>query len=300
MQGSADLLGGGETQVADLVERRDLGRAGRAFGHHQRPDRFHVAVAGLGLPQLAVPLGGVGRLDGVHGVGLALAAALLAVGAVYLHHLHPGPAQVAGQAGPVAAGALHPDPRHRAEAGQPNQQLPVTSRGWSETRSTPRQPTDPVQRGGHVHIQMRVHTTSNRARGIYSCHGHPFLSELGSGWHTPPACGDGVIVLLAQGDPPRSASRPHPSLVDQLRLLRQADRQPISSQTKPRQTDRTPPPNNEWWISDQPHLHTPCRVGGTVEGVCWVPVRTLASTRTRPASAMADSVAAAERAAIWS
>jgi hypothetical protein len=34
-------------------------------------------------------LGGVGRLDGVHGVGLAFAAALLAVGAVHLHQLYP-------------------------------------------------------------------------------------------------------------------------------------------------------------------------------------------------------------------
>ncbi len=145
------------------------------------------AVAVLGLPQLAVPLGGMGGLDGVHGVGLAFAATLLAVGAVHLHHLHPRPAQVTGQAGPVAAGALHPDPHHRAEAGQPTQQLAVTRRRGRKLLH-PQQPTDPVQRRGHVHLQMGIHATRDRARGIYSCHGHPFLYLSVRGGR-PPSCG---------------------------------------------------------------------------------------------------------------
>jgi hypothetical protein len=37
----------GETEMADLVERCDLRRAGAALSDHQRPDRFDVAVTGL-------------------------------------------------------------------------------------------------------------------------------------------------------------------------------------------------------------------------------------------------------------
>ena len=46
---------------------------------------------------LTFTLGRPSRRDGVHYVGLARAAPLLAVGPVHLHHLHSGSAQVAGQ-----------------------------------------------------------------------------------------------------------------------------------------------------------------------------------------------------------
>jgi hypothetical protein len=65
---------------------------------------------------------------------------------------------------------------------QPGQQLAVPRRGGRE-RLDPQQPADAIQRRRHVHIQMRVHTTSNRARGIYDCQRHPFHSSLRFGWH---------------------------------------------------------------------------------------------------------------------
>ena len=49
-------------------------------------------------------------LHGVDAVGLAVAATGLTVGPIDFHHRHPHAAQEAGQAGPVGAGALHPDP----------------------------------------------------------------------------------------------------------------------------------------------------------------------------------------------
>ena len=162
----------------------------------------------LGLPQLAVPLGGMGGLDGVHSVGLAFATTLLAVGAVHLYHLHPRPAQVTGQAGPIAAGALHPDPHHRAEPGQPGQQLTVTRRRRLKLLH-PQQPTDPVQRRGHVHLQMGIDTTRNRARGTTVVTAIPSLIHWFGVAGRPRAAG--VIVLLAQDDPPRSVSGPPPS-----------------------------------------------------------------------------------------
>ena len=42
-----------------------------------------------------------------------------------------------------------------------------------------------------------------RARGIYDCHGHPFLSSLGSGWHRRLRAA-WWIVLFPQGDPPHT------------------------------------------------------------------------------------------------
>jgi hypothetical protein len=182
LQGLAYFLWGGEAEVADLVQGLDLGVPGRAFGHHQSPDGLHVAVLGLGRPQLTLALGRPGRFDGIDGVGLAFAPALLAVGAVHLDHLCSLSAQVPGEAGPVRAGAFHPDPGHRAEPGHPFPQLLVASYGRGE-RLDAQQATDVVQHGGHVDVQVGVDATGNRARSTYDCHGHPFLFKFGSGWH---------------------------------------------------------------------------------------------------------------------
>ena len=114
LQGLADFLWGGETEMADLVHGLDLGGPRRAFRHHQRPDRFHVAVPGLGRAQLTLGLRGAGRFDGVDSVGLALTPALLAVRAVHLDHLDPARAQKPGQA-PHTSRCLPPRPWHRPE-----------------------------------------------------------------------------------------------------------------------------------------------------------------------------------------
>lgn len=89
-QGLADLLGGGEAEMADLIQLGDLGRLGRTLGHDERPDRLHVAVTGLGQPELAFAQRGAGGFDGVERVSLSLPAPLLAVRAVDLDYRHTG------------------------------------------------------------------------------------------------------------------------------------------------------------------------------------------------------------------
>jgi len=133
-----------------------------------------VAVTGLGLPELAVRLSGPRCLDGIHGVGLTFTPAFLAVGAVHLDHVHPGPAQIAGQTSTIRTGALHPDTYRFAEASQPAQQGLVARRRGLELLH-PQQATDTVQGSGHMHLEVGVHTTRYRARSIYDCHSHPFL-----------------------------------------------------------------------------------------------------------------------------
>ena len=76
---------------------------GRAASRAQRPDRFHRTGTALRLACRRAGVGGAGRSDGVHGVGLAVAAPQLAVGAVHLHDRYILGVQVAGQAGPVGA-----------------------------------------------------------------------------------------------------------------------------------------------------------------------------------------------------
>jgi hypothetical protein len=79
---------------------------------------------------------------------------------------------MAGEARTVGAGALDPDPLHRPEGSQPLQQQPVAGRCRGE-RLNPQQPADAIQRGGHMHIQMGVHTAGHGAR-LYDGHCHPF------------------------------------------------------------------------------------------------------------------------------
>ena len=68
-------------------------------------------------------------------VGLAGPPAGLPVRAARLDDLDPGPAQEPGQARAAGAGALHPDPGHRPEPGQPAQQVTVPGRGGRELRA---------------------------------------------------------------------------------------------------------------------------------------------------------------------
>ena len=74
-----------------------------------------------------------------------------------------------------------------------------TSKGRKPSRS-PEQATDTVQRSSHMNIEMSVHPARNRARPIYHCHCHPYLSPIAFGMAQPPKRGR-RIVLLPQGDP---------------------------------------------------------------------------------------------------
>src|SRR2546427_820204 len=74
------LVRGGEAQMPDLVEHLDAHVASRALGHHQRSDRLHVSIRGLGDGASSTAERGAGRFDRVEGIRLALASAGLAVG----------------------------------------------------------------------------------------------------------------------------------------------------------------------------------------------------------------------------
>ena len=111
------LIGGAEAEMAELVEALDAGVAPGAEGDQQHPDRLHVAVGGLGhRPWPGHCSAARAASTASIAVGLAVAAAGLTVRAIDLDHHHPDRAQEAGQAGPVGAGALDPDPAQRAEA----------------------------------------------------------------------------------------------------------------------------------------------------------------------------------------
>ena len=161
--------------VSILVDSR------RALGHHQRPDGFHVAVPGFRRPESSVALGGPGRFDGVDGVGLALAAPGLTVGSVHLDHLDTLAPQDTGP-GPPHTMPVPSTPTRAIGPKSPSQtsSFVMASRGGRELGHT-QQPADRIQHGRHVQVQVGVHSTRDRARGIYSCHCHPFLSHWSRG-----------------------------------------------------------------------------------------------------------------------
>ena len=80
---------------------------------------------------------------------------------------------MAGQAGPVAAGALDTDDLHGPqEAAQPGQQAGVAGGGNLE-RFHAEQSADPVQGGSHMGVGVGVHAASDDAN-LYDGHGHLF------------------------------------------------------------------------------------------------------------------------------
>jgi hypothetical protein len=82
------LIGGAETEVAQLIETTGAGLTSRAKRHHQHPDRLHVAIGGLRHAVRASAQRGAGCFDGIDAVGLAVTASGLAVGAIDLDHRH--------------------------------------------------------------------------------------------------------------------------------------------------------------------------------------------------------------------
>ena len=81
--------------------------------------------------------------------------------------------QEAGQARAIRTGALHADLGHVAEGLEPAQQRLVAVRvGGKALRAE--QPTQRIERGGHMDVTMGIDTTGNPARSFYDGHGHPF------------------------------------------------------------------------------------------------------------------------------
>ena len=169
------VIGAGHEQRPGLVDGLGPLGAGAALGDHQRPDRLDRAVAALRRAAGPPGLGGPGGADRVQRVGLALPAAVLAVGAVHLDDPDAGRGDVAGQAGAVAAGALDPDQGDGPEPAQPAQQAGVAGRSDRELLHA-EQSADGVQRGGDVRVGMGVHAAGDGAAVFYDGQCHPFFS----------------------------------------------------------------------------------------------------------------------------
>ncbi len=135
----------------------------------------------LGLAARSTTQGGPGGFDGVEGVGLAAAPALLAVGSVDLDDLDASPAQVAGQARAIGAGALNADLGDVAERLEPAQQRLVAGRIGGEALCA-EQSTQRIERCGHMDVAMGIDTTGDPTRSFYDGHGHPFSQSV-EGWH---------------------------------------------------------------------------------------------------------------------
>jgi hypothetical protein len=107
------------------------------------------------------------------GPGLALPAAVLAVGAVDLDDPDAGGGDMAGQAGAVAAGPLDVDQGDGPVPAQPAQQPVVAGRGDGELLDAEQAP-DRVQRSGDMRVGVGVHAAGDGAAVFYDGQGHPF------------------------------------------------------------------------------------------------------------------------------
>jgi hypothetical protein len=172
-----DVIGAGQDQGAGLVDRLHPFGTGGALGDHQRADRLHRAVAALRGAAGAAGQGRPGGADRIQRIGLACPPPVLPVRPVDLHHPHAGCGDVPGQPSAVTAGPLDADQAHRAEPGQPAQQLAIPGRGGRELLH-PQQPADRVERRRDVHVSVSVHAAGDGARlhtCLYDGHCHPFL-----------------------------------------------------------------------------------------------------------------------------
>jgi hypothetical protein len=131
----------------------------------------------LGAPRARPDWASPGGADSVQRVGLALPAAVLAVGAAGLDDADAGCGDVAGQAGAVAAGAFDPDQADGPEPAQPFQEAGVAGRAGRELPDA-EQPADGIERGGDMHVGMSVHTAGN-CTCFYDGQGHPFSEVEG-------------------------------------------------------------------------------------------------------------------------
>ena len=132
-----DGIGCGRDQVAHLVERLGPSLARRGPSHPQNPHGFDVSVPRLGLADGVAREGGTGGRDGVLGVGLALAPAALAIGAVDFDDTDAFGLEVTGQPGPIGTRPFDADQLDGAEVGEPPQQLLVAASVVAKL-STPR------------------------------------------------------------------------------------------------------------------------------------------------------------------
>ena len=140
-----------------------------------------------------------------------------------------------GQARTVRAGAFHPDPIHRPEAGQPPVQLGVTRRCRRERLDT-QHPAVRVDRGRDMNIRVRIDSTRDRARALYDGHRHPFCFNGSRGGTHVPGRRPWPAAALTASSTPSGTGRAHFSQPTARPTRTQRTSVLPTSQTDPRAT----------------------------------------------------------------
>ena len=150
-----DLLGRGNDDGADLVGGDGAGLDSGAPRHRQHPDRLDAPVGALGHHSGRAAERSQRRGVRVDGVGLAAAAAQLAVRAVHVHDVYAGLSEAPGETRSIGAGALHADALDAAAAAEPSQQLRVAG-GVRAERGRAQDPSGAVDSGGDMGVLVCV------------------------------------------------------------------------------------------------------------------------------------------------
>ena len=150
-----DGLGGGHDDSVDLVGGDGAGLDRGAARHTQGPDRLDASVGALGHHCGTAVERGPRRCLRVDGVGLAAAAAHLAVRAVHIDDVDAGSREVPGEARAVGAGSLHADALDAAVAAEPSQQRRVAG-GVRVERGAAQDPSGAVEDGGDMGVLVGV------------------------------------------------------------------------------------------------------------------------------------------------
>jgi hypothetical protein len=123
----------------------------------------------LGAPRAPAGLSGPRGADRIEGIGLALTAAVLPVGAIDLDDPDTSCGDITGQSGAVAAGPFDADQGNGTEPAQPAQQAGIAGRSGGELLNA-EQPADRIERGGDMRIRVSIHAAGNcRATGNRAC-----------------------------------------------------------------------------------------------------------------------------------
>ena len=122
-----------------------------------------MRVPGLGPTFATARQGAASCFDRIELIALAVLATLLPVRTIDLDHRHARGHEMAGDARPVRAGSLDPDPFDRTEAGHPRRQRPIPGSGRRE-RLHPEQTAVHVDHCGDVEVAVGVDPTDHQTR----------------------------------------------------------------------------------------------------------------------------------------
>nr|WP_237109613.1 hypothetical protein [Nonomuraea sp. MG754425] len=166
-----ERIRGGHDQGFEAALRIGALVDGAASGDAQVPQRLDAAVALLGGAGAVAGECGLGGLDRVDRVGLALEPSGFAVGPVDFDHVDVLGLQQAGQAGSVDAGAFDPDPCQVPEGAHPGQQGGVSGWGGGELFGA-QDPADQVDHCCGVGVLVGVHAAGDVVdRRFFGCNG---------------------------------------------------------------------------------------------------------------------------------